>query len=181
MTDIKAFLSGYKPAFLYNRGHKKPWFYEDQEVKALGQYMHINVVNVEKAKNLTLYFQGQSEYDHFLQQTKSTKIGSFTWYKELGLILGYPPRAVDHYVSRMQDPTIQKHEVGVHFYGIGCKGHVQDIEANVRWLWDTYPAFWFTDKKVMIAYQSECHEIDYKDYDMLTKTEDLIIKKANAI
>jgi hypothetical protein len=65
----------------------------------------------------------------------------------LGIALGYPPKAVDFY-TRYYDWQLREreaakywfftHKVGMKYHGIMFVGHIDDLEANARWLWDTY-------------------------------------------
>lgn len=170
ITDIKAFLSGHKPAFLYNQ-KEKPWFYEEDEVQALKKYPLVQV-DVELAQNQTLYFQCEQERRDFIQRTQDLIMNSPSWLRELGLVLGYPPKAVDFYVALKQDPALESQAVGIHFNGIGCTGNI-DIIENVCWLWERYPSSWF-QQDVEISYKKGWYTIPYGDLVTLKRVEQQI-------
>lgn len=170
MTDLKAFLEGYKPAFLYNHHMKKPWFYEDEEVLALKAYPKVEGIDLHRMKDMTLYLQDTAKKEDFLHHITGLEKDSLSYHRQVGIALGYPPIAADFYARSLKDSSLDCEKVGFYFYGIGFVGGIHDIEECTEWLWNTYPKHFFTVRKMEISYKLlGSQEIEFKDYTSLNR------------
>lgn len=174
ITDIKAFLYDGKPAFLYNP-QNIPWFYEKHEIEALKQYPFVGSIVSHTISGLIMYFQDEMKRTTFLEAIRGLEVNSPEYHEQIGIALGYPPKAARFYSLFIQDEErFRCKKVGIQFNGCGCIGHVEDIEDNVRWLWERYPESWYHKRDLEIAYTpkkgvpSTWYNIPYQDLQKLS-------------
>lgn len=132
MTDIQCFLAGHKPALLFSQNHIPP-YYSKKEWLLLEHYPVVPDIHLHNT--FDLYFQDSVLQQQFKRRTENMLDHSATVFqRELGLALGFPPKAVDYYVA---SGTGGDH-VFYNFDGIQFVGRIADMLDDVSWLWNRY-------------------------------------------
>jgi hypothetical protein len=132
LYDIDAFFKGYKPAILYNYNTEWGRHEEDKEAR-LHKYPSINAFVHDMDQ--VIYFQSKELRDSFQKKIDGIEPDTSAYYKELGLILGFPPKAVQFYCDWLVDESLKWERVSLEFCGICCVGAIKDIKENVEWFW----------------------------------------------
>jgi hypothetical protein len=122
MNDIKAFLMGIKPAILISNVMAK--------LPALAKYPRI------ERKHNTMFFQDEGTKRRFEKDAKSAGFRDI-----VGHYLGYPPKAVEWFGANMGNfEKFELEKVGVKYLGRQFTSSIDDLEDNVRWLWENVSA-----------------------------------------
>jgi hypothetical protein len=138
MVDHEMFLFGLKPA-LYGNGQVQAFA---NPLPQLISYPYTRI------KHFYLFFQSQTQKDQFIKQQEKFPYNSPEFERLLGYALGYPPLAVEYYTqcARLQKlgntdqlNDLMARRVALRYAGIRCVSHVDDLEFNIRWLWERYP------------------------------------------
>lgn len=153
--ELVSFLEGVKPALLISgdtysvptlntRNNLKP-----KKMPPSTQYLldkgYPFVKNI--LRGVYLFFQTEEMRQDFLGNATVTSIYKGIEYPDydidkIGIILGYPPIAVDYVVSTSNDPR-NNPRTGVSYYGISFVCKPSDVEACIKWCENTYT---LTDK-----------------------------------
>jgi hypothetical protein len=165
MYCFESFLKGYKPAVLMNPNHD-----DENDIKSLAGYPSVENVQVFDSAGQVLYFQNEELKQDYLYQSKNTlNPHSPEFHKLLGITLGFPPKAVDFYVSELMSPDDYRHDrVGLDYCGISCIGGLDDLLENTAFLWDQIKN---PKEEMEIWYRSideskpKTYEISYQNYD----------------
>ncbi|MFC7442216.1 hypothetical protein [Laceyella putida] len=134
MKDIESFLQGYKPALLTNPHYQ---LYHAADLLKLSTYPSTKV-KIHKMDQL-LYFQTKAEKQRFLQQTHPLLPDSPCYHREVGLALGFPPKAVEYYVTTMHHESVDEQKVYLEYCGIGFVTSIDYMMEDIQWLWQHVP------------------------------------------
>lgn len=126
MEELKAFINGIKPAILLLEG--------DEEVDSLLSYPHVYVEISEYGKHI-LFFRNEASKKEWVKSTIG--VDRQELHRLLGLTLGYPPKAVNFFVANLGEHLRDK-TVTVRYSGINFGGSIDDLEENIKWIWDSY-------------------------------------------
>lgn len=135
MYSYQSFLEGIKPAiYVYNEQQLS----QDEQAE-LDTYPSISVYPPLGDKGV-MFFCNEELKESFLQEIRQVDLSSTDASAILGAFLGFPPKAVDFFTNR--DYHIRQHRatycIGVNYAGIQFAAHIDDLEDNINWLWDTY-------------------------------------------
>ncbi|SHF01461.1 hypothetical protein SAMN05444392_10679 [Seinonella peptonophila] len=121
MNEIQSFKRGIKPAIF------------DQTIKRSLKNFPYLIMDHQDLIQGYVFFRTPKERDQQLAAWKriTTISEQHQW---LGQILGFPPKAVEHYI----DPNPYKQDVGIHYCGITFGSNVKDVEENINWLWEKH-------------------------------------------
>ncbi|WP_028778198.1 hypothetical protein [Shimazuella kribbensis] len=132
----QAFIMGMKPAVMTNDRYKMIHYLKDK----------YPFFTLQKRPNCNeyIFFQDKSKKEHFLDQMdKKPNPQNPEHIRALGLILGFPPKAVDYFVrlhfATSDKPILASQNVGLYYCGIHCASSVDSLLDDVLWLWDKYP------------------------------------------
>ncbi|KPC71034.1 hypothetical protein ADL26_15780 [Thermoactinomyces vulgaris] len=134
MKDIESFLRGFKPALLTNPHYQT---YHAVESLKLASYPSVGV-RLHQMDQL-LYFQTEANKSRFLEQTHLLLPDSPAYHREVGLALGFPPRAVEYYVSVMHHEGVDECKVYLEYCGIGFVTSLDYMQEDILWLWQHVP------------------------------------------
>lgn len=132
VRDIDAFLKGYKPALLNSSDYYRP-----EEIEALNKYPCIENIALYGSQ-FNVYFQTEDMKRDFVQKVSGVATSSPVFCKELGRVLGFPPKATAFYIECMENPSLAWKKIGMYYCGISCVGSIDDLVENVLWFWATY-------------------------------------------
>ncbi|SEM68603.1 hypothetical protein [Lihuaxuella thermophila] len=165
MYDVEAFLTGIKPSLLLSTAH--PLF---EKVLA---YPSLEIDLIDDRPQY-LFFHTEKERACFAKRVDPLSHRSPAFHRELGLVLGYPPKAVEFYVRKKEcqdqcnwhDLQLLKAKIaGLHYAGIGCNSNVDDLWDNAHWLWNTYRQ----DEILNIRVDAKLLPVKYRDENDLMK------------
>ncbi|MFC7443499.1 hypothetical protein [Laceyella putida] len=178
MNEIISFKNGIKPSLLLEES--QPGFDE------MLSFPHVSIHLLEGARQC-LFFPDEREKMNWMQRTASLSHTTPAFHKELGLVLGYPPKAVDFFVRRIQCQKeghleelerLKAKRVGLHYAGISCNGNVDDLIENVYWLWDTYEV----DDVLHVRWDTTFLPVPYREKNVLnTVCEQLTMPSVEAL
>ena len=170
----RAFLDGYKPAILIERDN--PYLHLVRGYPSY-QYDEWNI----------LFFQNDELRRRFLSLLKGVEKGSYEECCLVGLTLGFPKKSVEFFARNDQiekETGIfpMKVAIGMMWAGISFTTHIDYVEHEARWLWDTYkhpkaienPLYLWTKETSYL-------EVPYGDFDQLLKACEYIRKKRGLI
>lgn len=162
-TDLKAFLHGYKPAFIFTP-HYIPRFYEPHDVEKLLTYPCIQQIKPHN-KPQDIYFQNEALKHSFQTKIKDLDHNAPEFHRILGESLGFPPKAVAYYVNELQGLTDRNRRIGYEYNGVNFIGSIDTMIECVYWLWKRYPQSYFRERELEISYgkPSTYFKIAYKD------------------
>jgi hypothetical protein len=171
MDDLQMFLDGYKPAFLYSPQDDT---YNNTDISKLDGHPFI-LVDIFHNRDHKLFFHTDKQKQSFVDRIGIIS-DSPEFHKELGLVLGYPPLAVDYYIKKTD-----KHKKCYVTYGFTCVSSIDDLIKNVMWLWEEYRI----SKELKIGYgtngrQYEVFKVGYQDINQLHIAENEIKKRSAA-
>lgn len=172
-----SFLKGYKPAVLMN-----PKSDDKEDIKMLSSYPFVEDIQVFDLEGQILYFQNEKLKQDFLDRYQYINDPhSAKYHRLLGLTLGFPPKAVDFYVSELMFPDEHRERrIGLGYCGIECISSVGDLIENVTYLWDQInnsdetTDIWYKPSKTEFI----TFEVTYTDYKKLNQVSDEIKKSA---
>lgn len=173
-TDIKSFLHGYKPAFIFIPHHIPP-YYESEDVKRLLTFPCIPQIKPHD-KPQDIYFQNEELKQTFQDKTKELDHNSPEFHRILGETLGYPPLAVNFYVKHLQNLVDWNRKVGFEYNGINFVGSFDTLIECTQWLWKHYPQQYFREREMILSYgkPSKRFKIAYKDINNLKSVHEQI-------
>ncbi|MBA4494135.1 hypothetical protein ACFO25_10695 [Paenactinomyces guangxiensis] len=153
LTPIEGFLRGLKPACLSKMTDELSVY--PYQPMSDGWYMFFRSHQQKKAFCDRLYQIKTAEDLHRLK----------------GEALGYPPKAIEYYCYKNSPQT----RVSLHYFnGIDCVSHVEDIEENVFWLWNTYKYDQLLLVKIIQHEEPQyLPPVPYKDMEQLQKVSRL--------
>ncbi|WP_028776610.1 hypothetical protein [Shimazuella kribbensis] len=144
LVDVDAFLLGMKPAHYGNTGCPTTMKYIDK----LKRYPYVtNGIDISD-DDYFLFFQNNELKNEFLDKLKNVKPRSPEFHKLLGVTLGYPPAAARFFATCMSRTSLESYRLAIHYAGIRCVSHVDDLVENAIWLWDRYTEQ--EDMKIMV-------------------------------
>ncbi|MBA4495257.1 hypothetical protein ACFO25_00205 [Paenactinomyces guangxiensis] len=164
MNEIEAFLNGIKPTLLLAE-QQKPF-------TTMLAYPNAEIHLIPNRRQC-LFFPTEEKMREWQERTAGITHTTPEFHRELGLTLGYPPKAVDFYVRRVkceQEGRLNELKrlklkvVGMHYAGISCNGSGDDIIHNVRWLWDRYRLA----EPLKVRIDTSFITVDYRDEKVLT-------------
>jgi hypothetical protein len=88
--------------------------------------------------NYFLFFQNNKLKSDFLSKFKNIQPRSPEFHELLGVTLGYPPAAARFFAACKSHPSMTAYRIAIHYAGIRCVSHVDDLTENAKWLWDHY-------------------------------------------
>ncbi|MBD1373958.1 hypothetical protein IC620_16570 [Hazenella sp. IB182357] len=132
MTDIQAFLAGYKPSFLFTPNHDYP-HYANSEMEQLNKYPSFNVTM--NSRDHLLYTQTIPQRENIKTRLETLSPDTYEYEKIIGEALGFPPGAVEVY-QKIKLLPVQR--VGINYIGINFVTSVEHLTSDVQWLWSTY-------------------------------------------
>jgi hypothetical protein len=133
-----AFLDGYKPALLIATSHK---FFE---TVASTDFPRITPFDDEQGSHI--FFQTEEQKVDYQKRIKGIELRSFEFNMIVGEALGFPMKSVE-YFSKMRaledkigyySEEEEQTKVGVAWAGFFFSSHIDFVEKEVRWLFDTY-------------------------------------------
>lgn len=130
LNEYVAFLSQKKPACLYSKRDK-----DDREyvISLLSMdYPHYDIYH------LVLFFQNEQQKSQFVEQYQGIEFRSAEHHRLIGLTLGYPPLAVEHFVRSFKEGNFED-SVGIYYHGYTFSSHKEDVYAIANWLWTHIP------------------------------------------
>jgi len=171
----RAFLDGYKPAILIERDNPYLPFVRGYPSY---QYDELN----------TLFFQNEELRRQYLRKLSGIKKGSYEECCLVGLTLGFPKKSVEFFARNDQ---IEKEtgilpnrdvSIGMEWAGICFATHIDYVEHEARWLWDTYkhpkaienPLYLWTKETSYL-------EVPYGDFGQLKEASEYIRKKRGLV
>lgn len=122
MDSVHAFLAGYKPAILFNEDSYFPSLLDVLRAKGYPEYSWIN----SSGARMLMFFQTAEQRDKvaFIGAPNETVIG---------LMLGFPPQAVQFYAEGQKGPRLR-----IDYYGIKFVCSEDDYDDVVTWLDEKY-------------------------------------------
>lgn len=176
MYCSESFLNGYKPAVLMNPNRD-----DEKDFIPLARYPFVENIQVFDLAGQVLYFQNEQLKQDYLYQSKNTSDPhSPEFHRLLGLTLGFPPKAVDFYVSELMSPNNYREDrVGLDYCGISCISGLDDLLENAYFLWNRNKnqneelEIWH---KSTPESKSKTYEIRYQDYDQLLQVQKEIVR-----
>lgn len=134
-TEYHLFLEGKKPAVLYNP-HNRDIIYPFCLNKIIEAYPCIGGIQSFDVKDQILYFQDERVKEEFANMSNEIEVNSPDWHKAIGLILGYPPPAVDYFANLLVDPELETKKAFFDHDGMSFIGNVDDRKVIAKWLHD---------------------------------------------
>jgi len=147
MKTVDAFLKGYKPAFLEVPDTE---FTTEKLDLLLSNYPYVDekAYDLLSGKKFYLFFQDEGVHARFQAEMERTTFTEVENDYVLGIILGFPPKAVDFYV-RMQTENrngnveayqqMKSRKIGMIYCGCCFSLDVNDFQENALWLLEKYP------------------------------------------
>jgi hypothetical protein len=130
----RAFMMGVKPALLSNDRYEK--------ITYLKENYPYYTLQKRPSFHEYLFFQTNGLMERYLEAVGGKPIANIPAHtKALGITLGYPPKAVEHFVKKRfsDDPEMEMKDVGLHFCGIHCASSMDSLIEDAKWLWEKYP------------------------------------------
>jgi hypothetical protein len=159
MKELQAFQLGIKPTALFAEGQ--------EQYKELLTYPHVPV-NILSYRKQSLFFHTEKQKKEWINRTNRMDHTSLEFHKELGLVLGYPPLAVEFFIRRLKSKRegqneevdkMSKESIGLNYAGIVCNSCVDDLIENAKWLWDTY----HQDLTLRVRFDTSYIPVEYRD------------------
>ena len=144
MLDYEAFLAGMKPALYGNS--KSLTFMENFHLFAPYPCVTRNI-DIFDGADFFLFFQDDELKENFLFNMRRVSPRSPEFHELLGVTLGYPPLAAKYYAQcirleqegrNQEREKLDQFRVSIHYAGIRCTGHINDLTENAIWLWNRY-------------------------------------------
>jgi hypothetical protein len=85
-----------------------------------------------------LFFQSNELKNDFLSKLNYVVPRSPEFHELLGITIGYPPMAARFFARCQKNESLYDYSLAIHYAGIRCISHVDDLTTNARWLWDRY-------------------------------------------
>lgn len=160
-----AFLDGYKPATIELRTHES---YEQLKI-----YPHIHPYN-SHSEDCCMFFQTEEQKREYITQRALVQEDSYDYHVLVGTTLGFPSKSVTFFADyftrddRGEDIRIMKHKVGIRWAGFYFATHLDMVEGEARWLWDTYRGVKTAGEPlVLVAIGDDNYEVPHLDWNAL--------------
>jgi hypothetical protein len=134
-AEYEAFLDGYKPAILIGEDSKN--------IQELEAYPSI-LIDRNRDYMSHLFFQTETAKQTYMNAILDIELDSYEDHYLLGMTLGLPEKSVD-YFARVQQKKLgtraqelQESGVGIIWAGFSFSANVEDLIAEVKWMWQTY-------------------------------------------
>lgn len=135
ISGINAFRLGIKPAFLCTTLQEK--FMKNHFAELL-DYPHTTVdILPEDQHHCFLFFQNEKMKQEFLQKVFGLEKDHPELHKQIGLVLGYPPRAVAFFYKNRLD-KLKRDGISLSYVGGSCIMDLDDLVENAIWYWNQY-------------------------------------------
>jgi hypothetical protein len=93
-----------------------------------------------------MFFQNEELKTKYQEQIEGVEKDSYEEHLIVGLTLGFPRRSVEvfakmrEYENKTGETSKEEEEygVGIHWAGFGVQSHLEIVDQEIRWLWDTY-------------------------------------------
>lgn len=125
LTAYKAFTTGIKKAYLVNELRER-----DEYSYLAGKYPGAKIDDER-----CIFFQTGELRDEFMSRFDGIEPDSPEYHRLLGQTFGYPPQAIEFFIQRMEDPTLDKKRAGFHYAGLNFVGNVEQSLEICYWLW----------------------------------------------
>jgi hypothetical protein len=125
-------------------------------------------------KDEYLFFQTQelrdSIYNEILKPNCHIKLQSPESARVFGTVLGYPPKAIEFFVSQPgEKKEDEKKKIGIRYCGVECAASLDDLVDDVSWLWEQYP---YPDMDVLcVSYEREHVDFPYGDIEYVRRMQ----------
>lgn len=171
----EAFLDGYKPAILIERDHPNLHLLKDYP-------------SYPYDEKLILFFQDEKLRNQYLSKVKYVEKDTYEECCLLGLTLGFPKKSVEFFAKndqvRLKTGVLPNREVelGMMWAGFSFSTHIDYVEHEARWLWNTYrhpkaienPLYLWTKETSYL-------EVPYGDFGQLEEASEYIRKKRGLV
>lgn len=134
IVDVDAFLLGMKPAYYGNKGCPTTMKHMDK----LKSYPYVTEDIAISDNDYFLFFQNDELKSDFLDKVKNVTPRSPEFHELLGVTIGYPPAAARFFARCQRNENLYVFSLAIHYAGIRCISHVDDLKENAKWLWDRY-------------------------------------------
>jgi hypothetical protein len=134
IVDVDAFLLGMKPAHYGNKGCPTTMKHIDK----LKSYPCVTDGIDISDDDYFLFFQNDELKRDFLDKFKDIAPRSPEFHELLGVTIGYPPSAARFFATCISHPELEEYKVAIHYAGIRCITHVDELIENATWLWNRY-------------------------------------------
>jgi hypothetical protein len=132
-----AFLDGYKPALLVEPKHK---FFNLIPTN----YPHLE--SYIEQDDIYIFFQTEELKNEYVKKVEGVSWGTYEFHKIIGEALGFPKKSVEFYARmRVLEDKIghypeeeEQTKVGVAWAGFFFSSHLDFVEQEVHWLFNTY-------------------------------------------
>lgn len=186
---MKAFLKGYKPAFL-EIPHER-WKTEYLEY-LLENYLYVSEKEYDllSGRRFYLFFQNELVQSQFYAEIKRSRLSEKEADRILGTILGFPPKAVDFYVRMMEEKRkghleeyqrMRERKIGLIYCGCSFSSDIEDLEINALWLLGKYPYEEAKKDGMYIRLDEEKIRVPIENYRKLSEFYDYILQKKGAV
>lgn len=165
LVDVDAFLLGMKPAYYGNTACPTTM----KHINKLKCYPYVTEGIDISDDDYFLFFQNNELKSDFLDKVKNVKHRSPEFHELLGITLGYPPSAAHFFATCKNQSSMEAYKLAIHYAGIRCVSHVDDLIHNARWLWDRYNE----DEDMKILIDTSFHSVERYDTDQLEEIRSL--------
>jgi hypothetical protein len=133
-----AFLDGYKPALLISP--------RNQHFETIVATNFPHVVPFDDEAGSHMFFQTEEQKEDYLKRMEGVGLRSYEFNMIVGEVLGFPVRSVEYFSKmRVLEDKIgyypeeeEQTKVGVAWAGFFFSSHIEFVEQEIHWLFDTY-------------------------------------------
>lgn len=158
LTDIESFLKGYKPALLLNPR-------SNEDLSFLDKFPSTQVLIY--GMDQLLFFQDAQSKRTFQESIQGLTPDSPSYHKKVGLALGFPPKAVDFFVSTLKDKSLDSQKIGLSYCGFYFVSSISTLIDDVLYLWENVKVSDGCKETTDIDYNDVHFSIDFNDYEKL--------------
>ncbi|RAL25705.1 hypothetical protein [Thermoflavimicrobium daqui] len=184
ISEEEAFLMGIKPALLTTERNER-----FNELLNYPSFTDFSPVRFDYERKMHfkgwMFFQTNQQRLEVLKQIKEQgiiSIKSLEARRLMGLILGYPPKAVDSFIRRLKlkKENLEEHKekesrVAIMEYcGCGFVCYIEDILECSKWLWQRYP---YPELDQLMIKHEEEFNIRFGDFHELNRLVDYLETK----
>jgi hypothetical protein len=135
ISGINAFRLGIKPTFLCTTLQER---FMQKHFANLSDYPYTTVeILPEDQHQCFLFFQKEEMKQEFLHKTFGLEKDHPELHKQIGLVLGYPPRAVEFFYKNKLD-KLDREGISLSYVGGSCIMDIDDLIENAIWYWNQY-------------------------------------------
>jgi hypothetical protein len=136
--EHEAFLDGYKPALVI--------YPSDKHFDKVLATDFPRITPFDKQLSSYIFFQTEEQKQEYQRKIEGVKWGTYEFHKIVGEALGFPKKSVEYYAQmRVLENKMghypeeeRRDSVGVEWAGFFFSSHMDFVEQEVRWLFDTY-------------------------------------------